>query len=142
MRPLLAALTMVALAVLMLFGGDPAPARWQRFEAAALHEVLGEKAVVVDFTADWCPNCKLLEHTTLSPDNLTAWRDRWDLTLIQVDMTREHPQGLALLRSLGSQSIPVVAIFPPGEGHRTPLVLRDLFSASQMEQALEHALDD
>ncbi|WP_461211386.1 protein-disulfide reductase DsbD family protein [Desulfocurvus sp. DL9XJH121] len=137
----LIALALVALAAVALFGRAPTPDPWQRFDAPALRAALGQGPVVVDFTADWCPNCKLLEHTALSPDNLAGWRARFGLTLVQVDLTREHPEGLALLRALGSQSIPVVAVFPPGDGWRSPLVLRDLFTAAQMEQALKEALD-
>lgn len=136
----MAALAVVSVAVFMLFGGGPAPAKWADFSPAALRANLGERPVLVDFTADWCPNCKLLEHTALAPDNLARWRDEYGLELIQVDMTRENPEALELLRALGSQSIPVVAIFPPGEKARSPLVLRDLFTTDQMDKALERSL--
>lgn len=136
----LAALALVALCALALFGGGPSPAAWKRFEPDALRAVLGREPVLLDFTADWCPNCKLLEHTALAPETLASLQKRFGLTLVQADMTRENPEALELLRALGSQSIPVVAVFPPGEGWREPLVLRDLFSASQLERALERTL--
>ncbi|MBU1001162.1 MAG: thioredoxin family protein [Proteobacteria bacterium] len=136
----LAATALVALAALMLFAPQAAPVKWQSFEPQAFRSLLGQQPLVVDFTADWCPNCKVLEHTTLKPDNLIAWQERFGLTYVQVDMTQDNPEGLALLRALGSQSIPVVAIFPPGAGSATPLVLRDLFSAAQMDEALRTAL--
>ena len=46
---------------------------------------------------------------------------------------------MALLRSLGSASIPLAAAFPKGEGARQPVVLRDLFTPSQLEEALKEA---
>ncbi|BBD08294.1 protein-disulfide reductase [Desulfovibrio ferrophilus] len=138
----LAAAALVALAALMLFAPKATPIKWQSFEPQAFRSMLGKRPIVVDFTADWCPNCKVLEHTTLKTDNLTKWQEHFDLTYVQVDMTQDNPEGLALLRALGSQSIPVVAIFPPGPGHKSPLVLRDLFSASQMDDALKTTLGD
>lgn len=136
----LAAVALVGLAALMLFLPRALDVSWQDFEPAELQVMLGARPVVVDFTADWCPNCKVLEHTALAPDNLARWQVEHELTFVQVDMTQDNPEGLALLRALGSQSIPVVAIFPPGEAHKTPLVLRDLFTTAQMDEALATAL--
>lgn len=137
----LAAAALVALAALLLFAPRAAPVQWQDFEPQTLRSMLGQRTLVVEFTADWCPNCKVLEHTTLKPDNLARWQEQFELTYVRVDMTLDNPEGLALLRSLGSQSIPVLAIFPPGQGSASPLVLRDLFSPAQMEEALQTALD-
>lgn len=125
---------------LLLAPGGP-KAAWEPFEPAAFRAMLGREAVVLDFTADWCPNCKVLEHTTLAADNLGKWRERYGVRLVQVDMTRENPEQLALLRALGSQSIPLLAIFPSGKDSAAPVVLRDLFTTSQMDEALASALD-
>ena len=136
----LAAVVVVAVTALALFGPGAAPVSWKPFSPDTLRAELGRKPVMVDFTADWCPNCKLLEHTALAQDNLTRWRDEYGLTLMQADLTRENPEAMELLRALGSQSIPVVAVFPPGDGAGEPLVLRDLFTTDQMEEALRNAL--
>ena len=59
---------------------------------------------------------------------------------MQVDLTRDNPEGYALLASLGSNSLPVVALFPPQRdetGQITPLVLRDLFGVGQLEEAAQ-----
>ena len=46
-----------------------------------------------------------------------------------------------LLRGLGSQSIPVVAFFPTGKAAANPLVLRDLYTSGQFNNALRQAFD-
>ena len=46
---------------------------------------------------------------------------------------------MKLLTSLGSQSIPVLAIFSR-EDLKSPLILRDLFTGGQLEEALEEEL--
>lgn len=46
---------------------------------------------------------------------------------------------MALLESLGSKSIPILAIFPKDKPD-SPLVLRDLFTSGQLKDALEAEL--
>ncbi len=135
-----AALAVVLAAWFAIMTGGGPKAEWERYDHASFRAMLGREPVVLDFTADWCPNCKVLEHTTLAADNLGLWREKYGLRLVQVDLTREDPEKLALLRALGSQSIPLLAIFPPGRDGLSPLVLRDLFSKAQMETALQQAL--
>ncbi len=94
---------------------------------------------MVDFTADWCPTCKLLERTVLTPSRVAQWAARGRAVFMRVDLTRQTPPAMALLRALGSQSIPVVGFFPAGGAAKAPLVLRDLFTAGQFEQALSEA---
>ncbi|MFV0421025.1 cytochrome c biogenesis protein CcdA [Oleidesulfovibrio sp.] len=112
---------------------------WKSFNALQFKERLEKQNIIVDFTADWCPNCKVLEQTTLHAENLQRWVEEYDALLIQVDLTEPFPEGDALLRSLGSSSIPVVALFPKGRHADKPLILRDVFTTSQMEEALFQA---
>ncbi len=115
----------------------PSPSlEWGEFTPASFQETLGKEPLLLDFTADWCPNCKVLESTTLSDDNMRGWQEQYGLTIIKVDLTQEDPQRMALLQALGSQSIPIVALFPVGAKSTQPLVLRDLFTAGQLEEAL------
>ena len=132
-----AAVLLVAVAVLFILRAPSAEAEWSSFDEQQFLSDLGRENLLIDFTADWCPNCKVLEKTTLSSKNLAAWTKRYKLKLLQADLTRENPAAQALLRKLGSQSIPVVAIFPANHGQSLqPLVLRDLFTTGQMDQAL------
>lgn len=135
-----AALAVVVAAWFLLLTPPGPKAQWEPYDETAFRAALGTEPVLLDFTADWCPNCKLLEHTALAPANLARWQKRWGLRLMQVDMTRENPGHLELLRALGSQSIPVVAVFPTGQDSLRPLVLRDLFTAGQMDDALARVL--
>lgn len=126
-------------AVSLWWGAQPSlavPSPWQPFDAATFRAVLGKEPILLEFTADWCPSCKVLERTTLTPRRLLALADQYDLTLLKVDLTRPHPEAQALLRSLGSVSIPLTAVFPKGFLARSPLVLRDLYTPGQLEDAL------
>ena len=114
-------------------------AHWEPFTPAALTSATAERLVIVDFTADWCPSCKVLEQTTLSPGHMAELKARYDVTLLKADMTEDNPEATALLTALGSNSIPVLAIFPKGEVN-SPVVLRDLFTQTQLEDALKQAI--
>lgn len=122
----------------------PAPRSdvWKPFDKAAFTQALGEKKLFLDFTADWCPTCKALEKTVLAPEAVAALQKRYGFTAMRVDLTREDPETMALLRALGSASIPVAAMFPKGEESLKPVVLRDLFTASQLEDAMKEAFAD
>ncbi|GEM_PF-134053 len=135
----LAAAALVAVAVWLSFAPSAPPARWEPFDPAAFRAMLGREPLIVDFTADWCPNCKLLEQTTLSGAAVSEWARNHGARLVRVDLTEESPEAQALLRALGSSSIPVVALFPKGLLSASPVVLRDLFTTGQMEQALLEA---
>ena len=131
-----AAAALVTAACMWPLMPEPVDTVWQSYTPAALAESLGTRPVLVDFTADWCPTCKVLEATTLSDANVRAWQRKYDLVVFRVDLTRDNPDGQTLLRALNSASIPVIAIFPTGEMARHPLVLRDIVTKGQVEKAL------
>lgn len=110
--------------------------RWEAFSPTAFSELVGREPLMVEFTADWCPNCKLLEQSTLTPDNMTRWHQEYGVRFIRVDLTREDPIAQDFLRALGSSSIPLTALFPPGDGASSPLILRDIYSTISMDAAM------
>jgi thiol:disulfide interchange protein DsbD len=116
-----------------------AEAEWVAYSPETFAERLGKDHLVLDFTADWCPTCKLLERTVLTPVRVAQWGKRHKAVFMKVDLTRQTPPAMALLRALGSQSIPIAAFFPAGQSAASPLVLRDLFTAGQFEQAMDEA---
>lgn len=132
-----AALLLAAGAVIWSLQPPSPPPAWQPFTPQTFRAVWGEKPLLLEFTADWCPTCKVLERTTLTPERLTTLRKRYGLTLMRVDITRPDPEAEALLRALGSVSIPLTALFPSGPDAASPLVLRDIYTAAQLETAAD-----
>ncbi len=132
----------VALAVFVVFKEKPQAKEWQAFAPKSFFSELQDKRLIIDFTADWCPNCKVLEQTVLTPANRARWEKEFDVTFIQVDLTQENTDKQKFLESLGSSSIPVVAIFPKGTNAYSPIILRDLFTTGQMEDALKKAFNE
>ena len=110
---------------------------WEAFDPYIFSQLLGKEPMLVEFTADWCPSCKAMEHTTLHKNRMARLRTKYSMRTIRVDLTRENKAGKELLEALGSSSIPVLALFPKGESAHRPLVLRDIVTPSQLKDALK-----
>ena len=134
-----AATVLVAAAAVFLFRPATHQDPWQDFRMERFEKLLGQENLILDFTADWCPNCKFLEKTVLDPENSSRIAERHDAILLRVDLSRHDPELMALLENLGSKSIPILAIFPKDRPD-SPLVLRDLFTSGQLDEALESDL--
>lgn len=112
---------------------------WVEFSEETFRADLGKKAMIVEFTADWCPTCKVLERTTLAAPNLLPILDQYSLTAVKVDMTFKNAAQQELLKALNSASIPLLAVFPEGPGASTPVILRDIYTTTDLHLALRQA---
>lgn len=109
---------------------------WLAARLVALHQE--GRTVMVEFTADWCPNCKYVEQTVLKRQ---AFQDKLRQTgteLIIADWTQNDPAITEMLNRLGSKSIPFAAIFP-GKNPLQPIVLRDIYGLESALAALDEA---
>lgn len=120
----------------------PAEPQWREFTPQTFMSSLGKKNMLVEFTADWCPNCKFLEATALSSRNLDSWRKRYNMELIKVDLTNPDPYAEKLLDALGSKSIPLTALFSRGAKAREPVALRDIYTRENLEKWLSKTFGD
>ena len=132
-------LVTMALIAAAVFWTMPNQARdpWQEFNPTELSQRIGKEKLFVDFTADWCPTCKVLEATVLTNENVARWSKEYGVAFIKVDMTERDIEAEALLKALGSMSIPTAAMFDIGDKSKSPLVLRDLYTKSQLENILK-----
>lgn len=138
------ALVALFLAMSIFWVLQPAAAapRWQAFSPETFARELGRKPMLVEFTADWCPNCKFLEATLLETQKMNAWQRKYGFELIKVDLTNSSPYAEKLLAQLGSKSIPLTALFPNGENAKKPLILRDIYGEKSLLEAMKTAFSD
>ncbi|HNV47503.1 MAG TPA: cytochrome c biogenesis protein CcdA [Spirochaetota bacterium] len=94
---------------------------------------------LVKFTADWCPNCKLVEKIALADASVARAIAAGGVDVYTADITVKNPEAEALLAALGSRSIPFLAVFPPGPAFAEPVCLRDMYSKGDVLEALELA---
>lgn len=94
------------------------------------------KIVVLDFTAEWCINCKTLKAAVLDVDPVRSAFDADDVVLIEVDLTSRRAPGWELLRSLGQTGIPLLTIQGPKQ--ETPW-LSNAYTAPQVLAAMQAA---
>ena len=88
------------------------PINWIYYTPERFAEALAEdKVVVLDFTAEWCLNCKTLEATVLQTPDVVAAFDREDVVPMKIDLTGENPDGKAKLEEARRLTIPLLVVY-------------------------------
>lgn len=113
---------------------------WQPFSLAKLNEVAVEegKTVLVDFGADWCANCQVLEKTVLHTAPVEEAIKANRVVTMFADNTDYPPEIENTLKALRSNGVPVIAIFPGGAPYE-PIVFRGVYTQGQLTDAIAAA---
>jgi suppressor for copper-sensitivity B len=91
--------------------------------------------VILDFTANWCMNCQYNYIVVLTKKEVVKLIREKNVLALKVDVTSPDVVQDSLLRSLGSQSIPFLAIFP-GSSPDKPVVMRDVLTKGSVIREL------
>ena len=93
---------------------DKGPINWQHWTPERFAEARASgKVVVVDFTAEWCLNCKALESGVLHRAEVAAVLNSDRVVPMKVDITAGYPEGVAFMKELRWANIPLLAVFGP-----------------------------
>jgi thiol:disulfide interchange protein len=112
---------------------------WQPFSLAALEEhVAAKRTVLVDFTADWCPTCKVLERTVLNTQSVQQVVEKNEVVTLVADWTEGSEEIGLVLKALGSKQLPVIAIFPATDPYR-PKKLTGAYTRGELVSKLQEA---
>ncbi|MCE2882316.1 MAG: thioredoxin family protein [Planctomycetaceae bacterium] len=88
------------------------PVDWTYYTPERLEEARAEgKVVVVDFTAEWCANCKTLEALVLNLPSVSKELNADDVASIKVDLTGNNEAGNALLKASNRVTIPLLLVY-------------------------------
>ena len=94
--------------------GAPREAAWQPFSLERLKQVAVDegRTVLVDFSAEWCINCKFFEQTVLHTEPVEQAIARSGAVTMYADFT-DYPQEIdRTIKALRANGVPVIAIFP------------------------------
>ncbi len=133
----------IALLGFTFLGPSQALLPWQPFNRAQVEQMLTEgKTVMIDFTADWCLNCKTNEVIAYNTKKTLAIVSENAVEVIKADKTHADETGEAVdqfLRDLGhtSVSIPYLVIFP-GNGD-PPIAFDGPVTQGKITAALQKA---
>ena len=136
-RVLAPAALVVAIAVTAMTGDSQTPPhglQWQPITRAEARPEAVSGPALIEFTADWCINCKVLERTVYqAPEVVSAAGG--EVAALQLDLTDYDRDAQALLQSWGGNGLPY-AVVVDAEGE-VRVRLRDLFGERHLVQALE-----
>ncbi len=116
---------------------DHGPIHWIAYTPERFAERIAKgDVVVIDFTAEWCLNCKALEGAVLHKPQLVTLLHSPGVAPMKVDLTGNNGPGQDKLKSLDWVGIPLLAIFGPGL--KEPLKY-DTYTVETVVRAIEQA---
>jgi thiol:disulfide interchange protein len=114
--------------------------KWQPFSLEKLKQVVVDegRTVLVDFSADWCFNCKVLEQAVLHTSEIEQAIDQAEAVTMYADYTDYPPEIERTIHALKASGVPVIAVFP-GNAPYQPIVFRGGYTKQGLIEALEKA---
>ena len=106
----------LALMAAAVIGGilltDKGPISWIYYTPERFVEAKDDgNVVVMEFTAEWCLNCKALEASVLATDTVANLLAEKGVTPMKVDLTGNNDQGNDMLAEVGGLRIPLLVVF-------------------------------
>src|SRR5262245_43492523 len=114
---------------------------WQPIEGAEARALQEHRAVLYDFTAEWCPPCRLMQQEVFSDAEAAREIDHLYVPVRVLDRQREEGHNPALVDSLQKRykvdSFPTLVIVPANGG--APIVTAGYGGREQTIQRLRTA---
>lgn len=120
-----------------MFGPIKHQLPWEDYNEAQLAEYRRQgRTVMVEFTARWCLTCQANMRYAIDRKQVADLCKENNVITMLADKSEPSPAIDKKLQELGSNSIPLLAIYPPDT---EPIVLRDTITQRQLLSALEEA---
>ena len=113
---------------------------WEPFSDAKVAALLKEnKTVLIDFTADWCQNCRFNEYFALNTKATQELVKQNGIIPLQADFTNQSAEVKRWLLKFQQIGVPLTVIFPAGRQNE-PIVLTGVYSQGQLIGKLKEAV--
>ena len=126
----------LSIGVSMALGGA-GKTDWIPFSSEAVAAAKAKnKILVLDFTAEWCLNCKALESAVLDSVDVATALAQSDVAAIKVDITSRKSNGWNLLHDYDRVSIPLLVV----QDAKGKVILKsDAYTRAQVVEAIQSA---
>ncbi len=126
----------LSVGVSMALGGA-GKTEWIPFSSEAVAAAKAKnKIMVLDFTAEWCLNCKALESAVLDSVDVATALAQSDVAAIKVDITSRKSNGWNLLHDYDRVSIPLLVV----QDAKGKVILKsDAYTRAQVVEAIQSA---
>lgn len=112
---------------------------WEEFSDAKFSQDLTQKrSILLDFTAAWCPTCKVNEANAIHTTNVSKAIQELGYIAYRIDMTTKNDAGQRWIAHFGRAAIPLVVVIPHGDMQKA-VVLPEIFTESSLLEALSTA---
>lgn len=112
---------------------------WKPFTSEKLAALRDSgKTVMVDFTANWCPNCQLNTKWAIEVPPVVQLVKKNGVEPLLADWTDPSDDIYRQVRLLGSDAIPLLAVYP-ADPEAEPIILKGTISQQQLLDALKQA---
>jgi thiol:disulfide interchange protein DsbD len=113
----------------------PDQVHWQPYTPQSLTDARAAgKTVLIDFTANWCLNCKYVDTTVYHDPRALDALQRLNVVTMKADLSKSDAVGWQLRNSLGNDGIPYTAIYLPNA--RQPVGLASIYTTDTLLNVL------
>ena len=127
----------VAAGIIFLPAPKPSLIDWQKYDSAVIKQTQNaNKPVLMDFTADWCLNCVVVDKKVYARKDIADLIKQKGVLAIKADTTvSDYPATIALKEIYNEPGVPVTILIVPGQDE--PNRWRGLSFGDELKSALE-----
>lgn len=114
---------------------------WKDYDPALIESARSRQTpVLIDFTADWCANCEIVDKFVFKRKDVAKLIERKGVLAIKGDTTESNePATIDLSKVYKEPGVPVTILFLPGKSE--PIRMHGLFFADELKKLLEKLPD-
>ena len=112
---------------------------WKHYKRSRVREFVRQGfTVFVDYTADWCINCKINLKSSIEVPQVISLMKQLNVVPFEADYTLRVPEIRGDLNRFGRAGVPMYLVYSPGDPDH-PQVLPEILTPQSVIEALKKA---